>query len=64
MISKVLLISAAVLVTLSLYSLFAAILQDSHTSGILVFADHGAKRLFLHYIIQVSDPSHQVAETK
>jgi hypothetical protein len=41
MISKVLLISAAILVTLSLYSLFAAILQDSPTSGILVFADHG-----------------------
>jgi hypothetical protein len=41
MISKVLLISAAILVTLSLYSIFAAILQGSPTSGILVFADHG-----------------------
>jgi hypothetical protein len=41
MISKVLLISAAMLVTLALYSLFAAILRDSPTSGIPVFADHG-----------------------
>ncbi len=41
MISKLLLISAAILVTLTLYSLFAAILRDSPTSGIPVFADHG-----------------------
>jgi hypothetical protein len=41
MISKVLLISAAILVTLSLYSIFVAILRDSPTSGIPVFADHG-----------------------
>lgn len=41
MISKVLLISAAILVTLSLYSIFVTILRDSPTSGIPVFADHG-----------------------
>lgn len=43
MISKVLLISVAILVTLSLYLIFAARLQDSPspTSGIPVFADHG-----------------------
>ena len=41
MISKVLLISAAILVTLSLYSIFVAIQRDIPTSGIPVFADHG-----------------------
>src|SRR5918994_4189101 len=41
MISKALLISASILVTLLLYSLFAAILQVSPMSGILSFADHG-----------------------